>query len=39
LFESFIFDDDFQGRERRIITNQFKLCRKPIKLNDNINIY
>lgn len=39
LFESFIFDDDFQGKERRIITNQSELCRKPIKLNDNANIY
>jgi len=39
LFESFIFDDDFQGRERRIITNHSELCRKPIKLNDNVNIY
>ncbi len=39
LFESFVVDDDFQGRERRIITNQHELCRKPIKLNDDINIY
>ncbi len=39
LFESFIFDDDFQGRERRIITNQSELCRKPIRLNDDVNIY
>lgn len=39
LFESFISDDDFQGREKRIITNQSELCRKAIKLNDNSNIY
>jgi uncharacterized protein with ParB-like and HNH nuclease domain len=39
LFENFIFDDDFKGRERRIITNQSELCRKPIKLNDNVDIY
>jgi hypothetical protein len=32
-------DDDFKGRERRIITNQSELCRKPIKLNDNVDIY
>lgn len=39
LFESFIFDDDFKGRERRVITNQSQLCRKPIKLSSNVDIY
>lgn len=39
LFESFINDDDFQGRVQRIITNKPEQCRKPRKLNDNLEIY
>ena len=39
LFERFAFDDDFQGRETRIISDKEELCRKPRKLNDNSNIY
>lgn len=39
LFETFLSDDDFQGRETRIIANKEDLCRKARKLNDLSNIY
>jgi len=39
IFESFINDDDFKGKTQRIIAEDKKLCRKPIELNDNSNIY
>ena len=39
IFESFINDDDFKGKTQRIIAKSEDLCRKPIKLNDNSNIY
>ena len=39
MFESFINDDDFKGKIQRIITKDKELCRRPIKLNDNSNIY
>jgi len=39
LFESFVYDDDFQGKTQRIITNNPDLCRRAKKLDDNIDIY
>jgi len=39
IFESFINDDDFKGRTQRIISKNVEFCRKPILLNDNLNIY
>ncbi len=39
LFESFTYDDDFKGKKQRIITKNPELCRKPKKLDDNVEIY
>lgn len=39
MFASFILDDDFQGREQRIITDNPELCRKPVQFDEKINIY
>jgi uncharacterized protein with ParB-like and HNH nuclease domain len=39
IFESFLVDEDFQGREKRIISTDVKLMRRPVQLKDNKNIY
>jgi len=39
LFQSFIYDEDFQGRQNRIVSDDVDLIRKPIKIKDNLNLY
>lgn len=39
IFESFLNDEDFQGREKRIISSDTKLMRRAVQLEANKNIY
>lgn len=39
VFEEFTSDEDFQGKERRIISSTSSNVRRPLKLIENKEIY
>ncbi|MGM0519609.1 MAG: DUF262 domain-containing protein [Campylobacterota bacterium] len=39
VFSQLAYDDDFKGREKRIISDNIDELRKPHKFNDNVHIY
>lgn len=39
IFKQFVYDKDFKGREKRIISDNIYELRKPKKFNENVNIY